>query len=332
MPTSYKSALLVLATLIALLIIGLLAKPFYPNIDLVAYISGISTLAVAFLTVAYVVTTNNQLAVMNRQLDEMRKAREYQAQPLPMLHDVEVYLEKPRVFYTPPEARYSAQSRIFAKFRVKNEGSHPSINTVLSAWIGLPSTTKTKTFSCASCLIEVIAEGRSHPPTEGSYDDFMFTDDHEGELINAIRDKNLRKPPILKVRSIFRNALGACYSITSHYMLYMKDATDESTLTDWHSSIAAFHVKFKAELEQLPKIKKRNEEEWDRQFDVMKDTFASQFSGPEKLSLSCVAVPMTFSVELLSQDQYEHETKAVGFGRPIPSWFDGCTHDATVNG
>lgn len=332
MPTSYRSALWVLAALIALIIIGVAARYFNPDIDLVAYVGGVSTLAVAFLTVAYVVTTNNQLSVMNRQLDEMRKAREYQAQPLPMLRDVEVLLERPRVFYTPPDASYSAHSRIFAKFRVRNEGSHPSINTVLSAWIGLPSSKDKRTFDCASCLVEIIAEGSSYPPTEGGYADFMFVDDHNGLLIGAIRDKRLREPPIFKVRSIFRNALGACYATTSHYMLYMKSAADESILTEWHSSIVAFPVKFKAELEQLPKLRTRNDEEWQRKFDVLKDTFASQISGPDELSLTCIAIPMTFSVELLSQDQYEREAKNVGFGQPIPSWFDGCAHDTAVQG
>jgi len=331
MPNTHKSALWVLAALIALIVLGFIFKYFNPDIDLIAYIGGISTLAVALLTVAYVLTTSNQLSVMNRQLEEMKKGREYQAQPLPILHDVEVSLERPRVFYTPPEARYSAQSRAKVKFRIKNEGSHPAINTVLTAWIRL-SPNNGMSFDSSSRLVEVVAEGGSYPPTEGGYDSFLFPDDHDGKLIGAIRDKNLREPPVLKVRTIFRNTLGACYTTTSLFMLYMKDADDEPILTNWHSSIVAFSVNYKSALEQLPKLFKRDRDEWERIFETVKEEFAAQVKGPESLSLSCIAIPTTFSVEPMSSTQYENEIKELGFGGPIPSWFEGCVHDDEENG
>jgi hypothetical protein len=325
-PTSYKSALVILGGLILLIFVGVIWKHYKADLDLITYVSGVSTLAVALLTVAYVVTTNNQLSMMGRQLDEMRKAREYQAQPLPILREVEFHIEKPRFFYTPPEDSYNAYSRATGKFRVRNEGTHPAINIALTARLRIPSPNKKNTFGGASRLVEVIAEGGSYPPTEGKYESFLFTEDHNAELIATIREKDIKNPPLFRIRSVFRNTLGACYASTSLFMLYLKKAEDDVILKNWHASIVAFTAKYKTELDQLSKLKKRDEKEWGRIFEQVKEGFAAQLEGPEKLQLACVAVPMTFAVELLSKEQYDQEIAKLGFGSPIPPWFEGCVH------
>src|ERR1700735_3379866 len=95
--------------------------------DFIALINGLSTLAIATLTAVYVSTNRSQLRVMRGQLNELQKNRDYIAQPLPIVKIKRVALQKPRLYYAPPDDEFSVISRYFVDYEIINSGSHPAL-------------------------------------------------------------------------------------------------------------------------------------------------------------------------------------------------------------
>ncbi|MFN9245084.1 MAG: hypothetical protein ACK6DG_14085, partial [Cyanobacteriota bacterium] len=149
------TALIVLTGIVLLSATGLLLNRSQPNFQFLPFIGGVSTLAVALLTVAYVLTTSDQLSVMHAQLDQMRRSRDFEAQPLPIVEIERVKLEKPRFFYTPPEDSYSALTRTFVYLRLRNSGTHPAVNVICSGKIYFPPESH---LNSPSILAEVLPE------------------------------------------------------------------------------------------------------------------------------------------------------------------------------
>ena len=111
--THIKAAESILIILVLAIIGAVIGSHWFPKLEIIPFIGVASTLAIALLTVAYVIVTSRQLLVMQNQLAEMAKSRELDAQPLPVLFVNEVFLEKPDFYYSPPDNKYSAQTRLF---------------------------------------------------------------------------------------------------------------------------------------------------------------------------------------------------------------------------
>lgn len=319
-----KSALWVLAGLALLVVVGVAIFWKNPDFPILSFVGGISTLAVALLTVAYVITTSGQLAVMNAQLEQMQRSRDFQAQPLPVTKLTKVEIENPRVFYSPPEDEYSALGRVYAHFQVQNEGTHPAINVVLSGRLLIPLDKGSQSFESASILAEVVPESGVFP-SSGNVD-FMFTSDRKAEFIEALRRRDPKRQPVLSVMTIFRNALGSCFAATSYFQLSIPDSRTETRLTTWHSALVAFPVQFKAEIERLRKIRDKKEEDWSKLFSDVKKNFEKQLQDKNNVELKFFSIPLSFKVEALSEDAFEKEIKKRYFGSPIPHWVDECLH------
>jgi hypothetical protein len=236
-----------------------------------------------------------------------------------------VEIEKPRFFYAPPLNEYSAQSRILVRFRIQNNGTHPAINVVSSGRLLLSDG---RLLEAASALAEVIPENLVHPPPTDSVG-FMFVGDEKIEFIDALRRRGMRgKYPVLAVRTIFRNALGSCFAAESYFQLSIPNVAAESKLTDWHSLLVAFPVKYKAELEHLRKLCQKNhdEDELDKLFNIVKSSFDEQIKDLSNLELTHFGIPLSFKVEPLDDDAYETEVKVKYFGSAAPYRVDECFH------
>ncbi len=113
------------------------------DFDFITYIAGLSSffvalLTVVLLTVVYVYTTNEQLKMMNKQLKQMEKEQKQQQQPFPHISKVELEIEKPRFFYTPPANEYSCQSRYRIIANIDNLTSEPAVLLDVVATIDIP--------------------------------------------------------------------------------------------------------------------------------------------------------------------------------------------------
>lgn len=323
--STYKSALWVLTGLTLLVLVGVVVFLKDPDFPFLSYVGGISTLAVALLTVAYVITTSGQLSVMNAQLEQMQRSRDFQAQPLPVIKITKIEIEKPRFEYTPPEDEYKALGRVRVYFIIENKGTHPAINVVSSGQIIIPLKSGSRTLVSASVISEVIPESGVFPDPEESKD-FMFTGDKNAEFMDALRYRDFNKQPIFMARTIFRNALGSCFAATSHFKVSIPDVETEAKLTTWHSALVTFPVQFKAEIEHLRKIRRKNNGEWNKLFDEVKKRFEKPLTDVKNIELRYIVIPLSFSIEPLKEESYEKEVKKKYFGSPIPHWIDECLH------
>ena len=77
--------------------------------------------AISVITVAINLMQNRKLLEANaKQLEEMREEHNLSSQPVLVLEDGNFFLERPRLFYTPPEDSYDFISRYHYKTILKN--------------------------------------------------------------------------------------------------------------------------------------------------------------------------------------------------------------------
>lgn len=129
---------IILGGIIAVFFICLIYSFIDRDFDFITYIAGLSSFFVALLTVVYVYTTNEQLKMMNKQLKQMEKEQKQQQQPFPHISKVELEIEKPRFFYTPPANEYSCQSRYRIIANIDNLTSEPAVLLDVVATIDIP--------------------------------------------------------------------------------------------------------------------------------------------------------------------------------------------------
>lgn len=85
--------------------------------------------AISVITVIVSLKQNGKMIQLNNeQISEMRKEHELSLQPVIIFLDPQFVIEKPRLFYTPPEDEYSITSRFGFRFDAKNISSAVAVN------------------------------------------------------------------------------------------------------------------------------------------------------------------------------------------------------------
>ena len=134
------------------------------------------------------------------QLDEMKASRELLAQPLPIPEIEVLHIERPRLFYSPPEDEHSAQSRYTVDVALSNPTQHPAVSVNVRCFIqfGEPKIALGSTDS----YVSIVAPGaRIDQPS--IQPDFMFTGDANGLFFDSLRQHNSNKFPVLVVIVLF---------------------------------------------------------------------------------------------------------------------------------
>lgn len=298
-----------------------------PDFDVVTFISVAATLAIALLTVAYVGVTAGQLSVMRRQLDEMARSRELDAQPLPCVELTRVYLERPRVFYTPPTDEYSAATRLNLEFRLVNYGGNPAVNVVVTAKVGVRGRTATDFIDLGAHAIGVMGSGSwvtsGFEETRAS---LLSSGENSARLLAELRERDYSKPPYLGVRILYRNLLGACFTGEWRYLLATRSEEDFEVLASWEARLVAFEVTYKERIAELARLRKREDERWSDTFDSLRQDFDASLVGEDTLELDFMDVPGRYETAIIGKDSYEHEVSHYNFGTPLPSWIANCPH------
>lgn len=257
--------------------------------------------------------------VFEAQLQEMRTARELVAQPLPIPSEAIFRVERPRLFYSPPEDEHSAQSRYTVKVPLSNPTQYPAIGVNVSVYVhfGDPRTV----LSSTDTYLSILTPGASSE-TDLSTPDFLFTGDGKGALFDQLRQHDPRKVPALSVVAIFRNTLGAHFRLVQSYQVYAPDDLTQ-TIRDWHTGIAGFGAKYKQELTQLRELRRKHaEQSWDSLFQSVKKEFAESVPGPDFVELRAYAVPASFLLENITKDEYEKGLKNAAYSQVISNTYD----------
>ena len=309
-----------LGLLISFIVLGLFSIVYAvinPEQNIVSYISGSATVVIAILTMAYVYVSSKQLDVMAKQLEQIEIERRFQNQPLPYVRIMDVLVEKPNFYYSPPEDMYDAQARYKTFMKIRNIGSHPAVCIDVSAHIEIPIENKNQYFFAPSINIATIGEREDYPVNVEDDNEFMFTDDRDGILLQALLEGSIAKLPLLNCRIIFRNILGGCFLLGCTYRLYPTKEEDDSVVSNWLTAMKSFWIKHKRDVENMRGLRKSNSDKWEEEFAKLKEAFSKSIAG-EDIKLSPWPIPGSFIVKPISIEEYQQAFEDVAYGVKLP--------------
>lgn len=284
-------------------------------------VGAFSALAMAFLTLAYVITTSRQLGAMQAQLQEMKRSRELTSQPVLLATPTRFRLEKPRTYYSPPEKGYSGASRYHAECKIANCGSSAAVSIHSCACLILPGRKKEGVFHARAEYIEALSEQSSSEAASAL--SFMFSEDDNAWAIDAMRSQHPRDLPILRLCTVYKNLLGACFGARRSFQVVLKEQDQDSFLKDWHSQISTFSSRFKHEIARMREVCDSDRQRWAELFDKVKADYSSQVGGEDQ-DVRCIPVPGAFGIEPITEEQYQTVVSLEGYGHYVPRPDDPC--------
>lgn len=279
------------------------------------YLAGASTFVVAILTLFYVLTTNKQLHVTSRQLEEMKRSRELQNQPFPWIESIEFYIEKPRLYFSPPR-NHEILARQHCLLRIKNIGSCPAISIHIEARIIVPKSKGENTIlKPATNRIDILEEKSIYPPKNKKMS-FMFNENIQALLLNNLLENKIKLFPVLEISIIFRNIAGAIFQAKEHYLLYPKEKHN-SAYKQWLSILSSFPIENKELIDRLDELKAAPLSDWRKHFTIIENKL-SRIIGKKDLFLDPWPLPFGFELKQLSTEQYQHLIKNTSYSIKIP--------------
>ncbi|MGJ5075177.1 hypothetical protein [Bradyrhizobium oligotrophicum] len=311
-----------LAGSMGLLIAGLM----FPTFQTSSWVQTLSSVSIVILTLFYVIITSGQLEVMARQIEEMKQARELVAQPLLHLSLGKAVLQRPRLFYTPPDSTYSAQPRLSISFDVTNRGSHAAIAVDISGYLW--EATNPQPFHASSTFCDALTEKEKLSSVHDDRVFFFVGEKAMTMLVSALRKDDIRSTtPILAVEILFKNTYGACFRVRQGFELRRSNDLDRDTLSNWHSVSTTFSTTYDREVNLLKSLRARSDDRWDNEFDSLKVKIESSLVGSD-ITLNPIQVSGSFSIRSISTEDYNEALESHSYPRYIPSWMEECFHIA----
>jgi hypothetical protein len=317
-----RAVVVIVVALLVAVGAGVVMRATNSAFGLQAYLVVVGGLTVALLTAAYVITTAQQLSVMRAQLAAMHRTYEHQSCPLLRVRAIEARLDRPRVFYSPPENDYSGIPRFFVTCAMENVGSHPAVGVIAGAVQYLPVSGQRVTIPSTSVTVDVVPGVQSRPDSAERNIDFMFVDRLQ-DLLVALRERTLHQLPCVRTECIFRNTLGGAFRSVGLYEIVVPDTEADSVIRDWGAITAAFATRFHSDLATLRGLDPQSAE-WEAVFARVKVAFDSKTGDVQSLALRVEAIPNSFTIDTITADEYRRIEEAAFFGARIPHWLDGC--------
>jgi hypothetical protein len=309
----------------------LLYSVFNPRFDVFTSLSGLSSYFVAILTVLYVLVTSNQLDLMAKQLDEMKKGRELQNQPFPLINLIEMKLEKPRYYTLPFTRKRNAMSRYWIDIVVKNIGSSPAVCLQALAILTIPSEKETIVYKSITGSIAALDEKSKSSLNEekskqrlskedilslrSSFDDngifsFLFLDDNNGMLLKSIVEGTYYTYSKLTIKILYKNVLGGCFELRNEYrMLAKSESTQNQTFENWSNQLILSDTNFHDELQELDLADDYSE--WRKLLEQLDKKFKEPLIGNDFEELDIVPINGTFSIKPISEKEYNEILKEI---------------------
>ena len=289
--------------------------------SLINSLSGVSSFIIAMLTIAYVYINSKQQQIMTKQLREMEKDRELQSQPLPCIKNIDMYIEKPKFYYTPPNQDtdpYSMHSRYRVLINLQNISNYPAVSVDVIAKIIVPRKDSNNiTLSSTAIRIQTLSENQCFPD-ENHDDSFLFPEDFSGDFISSIRENRHDLLPILKINILYRNIIGGAFIISQHYNIYPKNEDQDKLINNWLVEIKSFKIKFKSEIEIMKATREINRDKWDLLHqeikDKLNDSLISEDENTKDNYLFLWPIPGAFYIKNIDKNTYDEYIKELGYG------------------
>jgi hypothetical protein len=256
----YFYLFIIILVLAALVISFLIADSIIifsePISNSIIFLSYASTFIIAVLTISYVLTTS-------KQLDEMKKEREFQYQPLPWVKEIKPTLKTPQLFSKPEycvdadgvnkckHKEFIISSILNIDFTIKNYSEHPAVCIDVLSRLIIQNKRDTISIVKRIPILEadqiISTDSKNGPSTVGS---FYFDEDPAGDIIQALLANCSEMYPTFQIRILFRNVIGGHFVIENSYQLFpTEEHTD--TLKNWIGVTVSFPKQFSNELKEI---------------------------------------------------------------------------------
>lgn len=266
--------------------------------------------AISVITVVINLIQNRKLLEANaRQLEEMREEHRLSSQPVLELEAGKFFLERPRLFYTPPEDSYDYISRYHYETTLKNVSQATAICIDICAELIVPIENQELRLSAASVRQNVLPYGE-----RTSDIDIRFSQDNKAYLYEALRVTYAKELPRLKVKVVYKNTCGGYFLQENLYVLVPHDE-DGVSIRNWHTNIISAPIEGKDALSALKRIPKGKD--WEELFELSKRTFDLHLTDPEKarISIELREIPEKYNFRALEKTEYEKEISEHGYSK-----------------
>lgn len=303
-----------LGLIVSLLVVAYISQK-NPNTDFITTISGIGTFATALLTALYVYTTTQQISIANNQLAEMKYDRITQEQPLVVVNCEKFKVNPPKMYYSPPENKYSFCSQYYYEAEIKNESSFAAISVDVTSEMLIKTDEGKKVLHTSSERIKTLSAGQQIKIG------FLFLDEGKYSVYTALRQMKTNELPVIKTTIIYKNLCGVYFMVNS-YSTVFPSKDDMQQLVAWHTSITTAATASKEIIDRMLALP-LNDPDRKKMFNTMKESFNSNFENDVALSVDCEEEPLGFEVALISKDEFQEILSEHGYARRIRG-FDDC--------
>ena len=292
--------------------------------ELVSIIICILSFVLALVSVITVIITlkqnAKQISFNKEQLEEMRKEHELSLQPVLMTENPVFKIERPRAFYSPPEKQFSIQSRYFLNLDVRNVTKTVAVFVDAEAKliVGALDKNKHKYKRAVTTRTNILTS------EENANIHFMFLDDEDDLVYNALRERNQRFLPKVEVILYYKNTSAGCFKTTNVYTVAL-DESNEAEVKGWHTFLDSVGTRYKEEIE----IMKREGNAQGAIFNSIKMDLDKTLGEVKTINLGCYEGIEEFRYTSISQVEYEKALE--GFRYPLrimgaPYFYD-CNDD-----
>ncbi len=263
--------------------------------------------AISVITVIVSLKQNGKMIQLNNeQISEMRKEHELSLQPVIIFLDPQFVIEKPRLFYSPPEDEYSIISRFRFRLDAQNISSAVAVNIVCT---GLA-----KSYDNQIALVEEASSKRINVLSDNFEKiDFMFLEKKNGVVFDCLRDGHVSMIPQIELETVFLNTTGGAFRMRRAFLVFPIDEELED-IKRWHSIVASANADYK---EYIRNLKRDNDQEL---FTQLKEKIDQRGGEKEEVLINCKELDECFTYEPITIEEYKkivgsrHFSRFVGYG------------------
>lgn len=260
--------------------------------------------AISVVTVILSLKQNGKLIQMsNEQLSEMRKERELSIQPVLVFSNPRFVVERPKLFYSPPDDEYLISSRFRLKIDVENISSAVAINIVCTGVGVVHDEDKVFKGKPASERINILGDSKETL-------DFLFVERKQGAVFDSLREENVMLLPKGEIEAVFMNTSGGAFRMAKKFVIYPGEE-ELSKIRIWHSIVSSAEVTYKEELKELRSKKERDSLAFAR----LQDYVAKAAGEEDEVVIECVELEENFVYESITTEDYKNIVKERHFGR-----------------
>ena len=249
--------------------------------------------AISVITVIVTLKQNGKMIqATNDQISEMKKEHELSLQPIIEFTHPVFIIEKPRLFYSPPEDDYSIQSRFRFVVEVKNLSSAIAVNYICSSVAIVDNGHEGYTIDSSSERINLLADISKKI-------DFMFLEEKSDGIYDSLREGKTMRLPQCEMEAVFRNTTGGAFRMRRRFVINPQMGIMEK-IKEWHSFLLSAKSEYKEELRTLSLSHGKNRELFRKLQDKIKEKGGAEI----EISIDCVELDDYFDFEPISTEEY----------------------------